>query len=201
MADIVHWIGEPVADGRVAEHRFNLVREAGIVPGILWLPGGIDHPRPPYPLVLLGHGGSGHKQATRQLSLARWFAGGWYTAAVAIDGPFHGDRPHHDRMADDWSATLNALIDLDLVDGSRVAYLGLSMGTRLGLPYVAAAGRGLRCAVQWNDELFPRAGQFELFDRLGSPDKPLIAFPGTHRTAAPLAIRSWCEFIVDHLVA
>ncbi|GAB3954282.1 hypothetical protein GCM10029976_096240 [Kribbella albertanoniae] len=245
MADTLHWIGEPVTDRGVTERRFNLVRESGIVPGILWLPAGLHYP---HPLVLLGHGGSGHKRAARQLELGRWFAGRWHVAAVAIDGPFHGDRQHMGRpaaigsdavtdgMVDDWNATLDALTNLQLIDSGRVAYLGLSMGTRFGLPYVAAANHRLRCAVlgkygllqsptvsapvdaaarlardaprvsvpvlfhvQWDDELFPRAGQFELFDQLGSADKQLVAFPGAHRISPPTAIRSWCEFVIEHL--
>lgn len=245
MADTLHWIGEPITDRGVTERRFNLVRESGIVPGILWLPADLHFP---HPLVLLGHGGSGHKRAARQLGLGRRFAGDWYTAAVAIDGPFHGERQSHDRtaeigveaitdgMVDDWTATRAALSELDVVDGSRVGYVGLSMGTRFGLPYAAGAGGWLRCAVfgkyglcqsplvsapvdaaarvardaprvdvpvlfhvQWDDELFPRAGQFELFDRLGSPDKHLIAFPGTHRGASQVAVRTWCEFVAERL--
>ncbi|MFI5733350.1 alpha/beta hydrolase family protein [Kribbella sp. NPDC051587] len=157
MADTLHWVGEPVTDCGVAERRFNLVRDTGLVPGVLWLPAG---PYPyPKPLVLLGHGGSGHKRAARQLGLGRWFASKWDIASVAIDGPFHGDRQRQDRpaaigvdavtdgMVDDWTATLDALIDLNLIDSGRVAYLGLSMGTRFGLPYVAAANRRLCCAV------------------------------------------------------
>jgi hypothetical protein len=53
--------------------------------------------------------------------------------------------------------------------------------------------------VQWDDELFPRDGQFELFDVLGTQDKRLIAFPGVHGTAAPAAIDAWCAFITQHL--
>lgn len=249
----LEWIGEPVTERGITERRFQLVRETGVVPGILWLPA---EPRRPLPLVLLGHGGSGHKRADRQLRLGRWFAGESQIAAVAIDGPYHGDRvsepvdsrQYQDRMAatgvdtvtdsmvEDWCAVLDALEELDTIDAGRVAYLGFSMGTRFGLPLVAAAGRRLRCAVlgkygmrqppgmpagvdmasrfardapritvpvlfhvQWDDELFPRVGQFELFDLLGSRDKQLIAFPGPHRTATPAAISGWCEFVVHHL--
>jgi hypothetical protein len=39
----------------------------------------------------------------------------------------------------------------------------------------------------------------QLFELLGSRDKQLIAFPGTHRTAAPAAIKAWCEFVTHHL--
>ena len=38
--------------------------------------------------------------------------------------------------------------------------------------------------VQWDDELFSRDGQFELFDLLGTQDKQLIAFPSELAAAA-----------------
>jgi len=146
-------------------------------------------------------------------------------AAVGIDKVTDG-------MIDDWCATLDVLSQLDTINADRVAYIGFSMGTRFGIPYVAAAGSRLCCAmlgkngmcastalnmaarftqdapritvpvlfhVQWDDELFPRDGQFELFDLLGTNDKRLIAFPGPHGTAAPAAIQAWCEFITQHL--
>jgi dienelactone hydrolase len=179
-----------------------------------------------------------------------------HMAAAAIDGPLHGDRvpapldrhQYQERMAalgvdkvtngmvDDWSATLEALSHLDTLDANRVAYMGFSMGTRFGLPYVAAAGDRLRCAVlgkngmrqtaampiavnmaqrfkqdaptirvpvlfhvQWDDELFPRDGQFELFDMLGTQDKQLIAFPGPYGAAAPAAIEAWCAFVTQKI--
>jgi hypothetical protein len=53
--------------------------------------------------------------------------------------------------------------------------------------------------VQWDDELFSRDGQFELFDLFGARDKRLIAFPGPHGAAAPAAIQAWCEFVEQHL--
>jgi dienelactone hydrolase len=139
-------------------------------------------------------------------------------------------------MVDDWRATLDAISQLDVIDGDRIAYVGFSMGTRFGLPYVAAANDRLCCAVlgkngmrqasapsapanmaprferdaphvkvpvlfhvQWDDELFPRDGQFELFDLIGTPDKRLIAFPGPHGAAAPAAVDAWCEFVTHHL--
>ncbi|WP_432935969.1 hypothetical protein ACQPXM_21970 [Kribbella sp. CA-253562] len=128
----------------------------------MWSPEPVDQP---LPIVLLDHGGSGHKRGNRQLDLARWFATEAGAASVAIDGPYHGDRAleptadYQRRMAEpgiekvtdgmvaDWLATLEAVTGLDGVEGDRVAYLGLSMGTRFGLPFVAAAGSRLRCAV------------------------------------------------------
>jgi dienelactone hydrolase len=244
------WIGEPISEGGVTERRFDLERESGIVPGILWTPMERDRP---VPLVLMGHGGSGHKRSNRQLMIGRRLATVAQIAAATIDGPLHGDRVAEqldrrqyqammaamgvdkvtDGMVDDWGATLDALSQLDDLDADRIAYMGFSMGTRFGLPYVATAGDRLRCAVlgkngmrqtagmanmvprferdaptikvpvlyhvQWDDELFPRDGQFELFDLLGTSDKRLIAFPGPHGTSAPEAVHAWCEFVTRHL--
>jgi dienelactone hydrolase len=246
----LRWIGEPLSEGGVTERRFDLERESGIVPGILWTP--TEHERP-LPLVLMGHGGSGHKRSDRQVMLGRRLAMVSQIASVTIDGPFHGDRITEklerqqfqammaamgvdkvtDGMVDDWQATLDALSQLETIDGDRIAYMGFSMGTRFGLPYVAAASDRLCCAVlgkngmrqasamanmaprfaqdapniklpvlfhmQWDDELFPRDGQCELFDLIGSPDKRLIAFPGPHGAAAPAAIQAWCDFATHHL--
>lgn len=52
-----------------------------------------------------------------------------------------------DGMVADWCATLEHLTGLDLIDANRVAYAGFSMGTRFGIPFVAAAGDRLRCAA------------------------------------------------------
>ncbi len=249
---VLRWIGAPVTEADVTEHRFDVLRSGTVVPGILWQPA---QPERALPLVLLGHGGSGHKRASRQLHLARLFAKS-QIAAVAIDGPYHGDRLTEpldtaqyrqqmaatgvdtvtDNMLADWFAVLDAVTDLNLININQVAYLGLSMGTRFGLPLVAAAGSRLRCAVlgkyglqqppswpvaidmtrrftrdapritipvlfhiQWDDELFPRSGQLDLFDLLGSPAKQLLAFPGPHGHTAPTAITAWHEFVCRHL--
>jgi dienelactone hydrolase len=250
MTTSLRWIGEPLSEGGVTERRFDLQRESGVVPGILWTPTEHDHP---VPLVLVGHGGSGHKRSDRQLMLGRRLAAVSQIATATIDGPFHGDRVAEpldrlqyqammasigvdkvtDGMVDDWGATLDGLSQLDDIDANRIAYMGFSMGTRFGLPYVAAAGARIRCAVlgkngmrqtsgmanmaarferdapaikvpvlfhvQWDDELFPRDGQFELFDMMGTPDKRLMAFPGPHGTATPEAVHAWCEFVTRHL--
>jgi len=49
--------------------------------------------------------------------------------------------------------------------------------------------------VQWDDEIFPRDGQFELFDALASADKRLIARSGPHAETHPDDEASWQEFI------
>jgi dienelactone hydrolase len=241
----VDWLGEQTVDG-VTERSF---RAGAGVPGVLWQPAGAERPR----AVLLGHGGGSHKRSPRMVEMATWFAARG-TAAVAIDGPYHGDRDGApmepevyqarlveegldsvlDRMTADWLAAVDALESL--VDTAHLAYHGLSMGTRFGLPTVAALGDRVRCAVlgkfgtqqssllnqgmatpervrrdaeaitvptlfhvQWDDELFPRAGQLDLFDTLGSDDKRLIAYTGGHNVTLPEAVSQWQAFVLRYL--
>jgi len=158
------WIGEAINEDSVIERRFDIENNASIIPGILWTPTRHDHPTP---LVLMGHGGSSHKRADRHVLLAYRFAKEFQIASAAIDGPFHGDRvsmplePHEylekmmkigvdkvtDNMVNDWLVTWDALSQLDLINPNRIAYLGLSMGTRFGIPFLAAAGDQLCCAL------------------------------------------------------
>ncbi|MFD2419690.1 hypothetical protein [Amycolatopsis pigmentata] len=139
-------------------------------------------------------------------------------------------------MTGDWQAVVRALGALGMVDPGHLAFLGMSMGTRFGLPLSAALDDRLRCVVlgkfglrqgpgfpkgleaagrmaadagrihapalfhlQWDDEVFPRDGQLALFDSLGSRDKRLLGYAGSHAETRPDAIVLWRDFVCDHL--
>lgn len=225
----LEWTGTADAQRGVAERRFTLERGGRTVPGALWTPAEGGGPRP---LVLLGHGGSGSKRQDYVLALARRLVRHRGMVAAAIDGPLHGERRPDptasadlvllqfaqqwsstgdamtDDMVADWRATLDALQALPEVGNGPVGWWGVSMGTILGLPFVAAEPRvraavlglmGLtgptrarlaadaprvRCPVlflvQWDDELFARTTAFALWAALGAADKRLHLHPGSH---------------------
>jgi dienelactone hydrolase len=240
------WLA-PTSGAADWERPFLLHRPAGTVPGVLWSPQGAAVP----PAVLLFHGGSGHKRSERQRRMGRWLAAAGL-AAVAIDGPYHGDRVPAPldaavyqrliteegiervtaRMTADWLAAVSAVAAEGLADDGNVSVFGLSMGARFGLPAAAGLGPRLRCTVlgkfglrearplppglsapglttaaaravtapalfhvQWDDALFPRDGQFDLFGELASADKQLRARPGPHTSTHPDDEASWLEFI------
>ena len=138
------------------------------VPGVVLTPADADGHRP---VILLGHGMGGHKREEPLLALAADWARRFDWSAALIDGPIHGDRTPSElrdlppgeewnaaarrqmavlhtaaAMAADWSAMIDALADVPGCGNERVAYVGFSMGTLLGVPAVAGEPR-IRCAV------------------------------------------------------
>jgi dienelactone hydrolase len=146
----LEFVGEPVVGRGVVERRFDLTCDDRVVPGIVWTPEGAVGTRP---LVLVGHGGSGHKRMDYVLAVARRLVRRLEFAVAAIDGPGHGDRAAAiesrewwsrvamQSMIDDWKATRAALIELPEVGDGPLGYWGLSMGTLFGVPFVAAEPR------------------------------------------------------------
>lgn len=53
--------------------------------------------------------------------------------------------------------------------------------------------------MQWDDERFERAGQLDLYDKLGSTDKRLQAYPGIHVDNGPDAFDTQAAFLARYL--
>lgn len=146
------------------ERRLWIDIEGRRVPAVVWTPA---HARGPRPLVLVGHGGSGHKSSQLVLDAAMPLVCQHGFVVAAIDGPVHGERRavadagpavrdefralwaaggSVEPMVADWRATLDRLCALPEVDPGAIGWYGISMGTAYGLPLVAAEPR-IRAAV------------------------------------------------------
>lgn len=157
----IKWTENETRNAGVRARAFAIERAGQTIPGVLWHSAAQSAPRP---LILMGHGGSGHKRNARMAMLGQLFASEYGWCAAAIDGPVHGERgpvteaghPAYrqmwqrpdvvDSMIADWRVTLDALGGLDIVASNRVGYWGVSMGTMFGLPFVASDER-VRVAV------------------------------------------------------
>jgi fermentation-respiration switch protein FrsA (DUF1100 family) len=141
----MNWRGEARTVDGVVERDYDLAVETRTVPGTLWAP---ESANAPTPLVLLGYGGGGHRRDG-----ARMWQGGWYArkgiAATSIDLLGHGERalpggarPDYGLLINDiiaeWRACLDLVAALPEIDEGRIGYRGVSMGTMLGIPFVAA---------------------------------------------------------------
>jgi pimeloyl-ACP methyl ester carboxylesterase len=249
----MHWKSE-VTERGVTERGFDLSVGDQVVPGIAWTPAGAG----PRATVLLGHGGTQHKRTEGLLALARRLVRHLGYAAIAIDAPGHGDRQagsDQDRVSPDemrrrvaamtpeqqqamvernriavgeWTVTLDAIEKTDEFAGGPFGYWGVSMGTGIGLPFVAGeprisaavlglAGVGNRAGserlaeaaktvripilflFQWDDELMQREHGLALFDAFGSSEKTMHINPGGH-VQMPLFERDAVEaFFSRHL--
>lgn len=133
----------------------------------MWIP---PAPTAPVPLVLVGHGGGGHKRAATVVNMAEGLMREHGIATLAIDGPVNGERESnddaarelrkqdrhayrrkfylekYDEMIEDWRAALDVAQRLPEIDPSAIGYWGLSMGTRFGAPLIAAEPR-IKAAV------------------------------------------------------
>jgi dienelactone hydrolase len=122
----------------------------------------------------------------------------------------------------EWQAAIDALAKLDWIGSGPVGYWGVSLGTAIGLPLVAAERR-INAAVlglmghetlaqdaarvtvpvefhlQWDDELVPRDSGLALFGAIGSAEKTLHANPGRHGQVPLFEVESSERFFSRHL--
>ncbi len=131
------------------------------------------------------------------------------------------------RAVPEWNAALEAALGLDFV-GERgpFGYWGVSMGTAIGLPFVAQCARiaaavfglaGLRPGAedfeaaarriaipveftfQWEDAVATREHGIALFNAFGSAQKTMHINPGPHVGIPNFEGASWERFFVRHL--
>jgi cephalosporin-C deacetylase-like acetyl esterase len=127
----------------------------------------------------------------------------------------------------EWKAALDAAQGFDFIGaGGPVGYWGVSMGTAIGVPLVAAEPR-ITCAVfglaglregatglaeaaakitipvefvfQWEDAVAPREAGIALFNAFASAEKTMHINPGGHMGIPEFEGASWERFYVRHL--
>jgi len=158
MSDVgtLTWRDEGETEGGVTERGFIVQGERDEITGVMWSPPELGANSP---LVLIGHGGGGNKRAPTVVPNGRGFVLEHGLPAICIDAPGHGERggalgrtPEYyalwadaqvmtDHATADWKVVLTAFLETGLFDDSRVAWSGMSMGSLIGIPYVAAEER------------------------------------------------------------
>ncbi len=127
----------------------------------------------------------------------------------------------------EWRAALDTAQTIPFVGKhERIGYWGVSMGTGIGVPFVASEPR-IRCAVfglaglrqgadvfeqaarsitipieyvfQWEDAVASRESGIALFNALGSKEKTMHINPGGHLDIPNFEGTSWERFYVRHL--
>ncbi|HTX48255.1 MAG TPA: hypothetical protein VME40_02585 [Caulobacteraceae bacterium] len=131
------------------------------------------------------------------------------------------------RAVPEWKAALDLAQSFDFVGaGGPVGYWGVSMGTAIGAPFVAAEPR-IACAVlglaglrpgapemeaaaraitiplefvfQWEDAVASREHGLALFNAFGSAEKTMHINPGGHMDIPNFEGASWERFFARHL--
>ena len=152
----IEWRDHGTSNEGVTTRGFEIAGPRDTIYGNLWTPSNASGP---LPLVLIGHGGGGSKAVETVVANARGFVTEHGLAAAAIDAPGHGERggvqgrtPEYyalwadgtimtDNATADWQLTLTTLLATGLFDADRVGWSGMSMGSLIGVPYLAAEPR------------------------------------------------------------
>lgn len=131
------------------------------------------------------------------------------------------------RAVPEWKAALDAAQGFPFVGRhEQVGYWGVSMGTAIGVPFVASEPR-IKCAVlglagmregndafekaakaiaipieyvfQWEDAVAPRESGIALFNAFRSKEKTMHINPGGHLDIPTFEGASWERFYVRHI--
>jgi cephalosporin-C deacetylase-like acetyl esterase len=131
------------------------------------------------------------------------------------------------RAVPEWKAALDAVQSLSFVGKhDKIGYWGVSMGTAIGVPFVASEPR-IKCAVfglaglrpgmdafeaaaraitipvefvfQWEDAVASRELGLALFNAFASKEKTMHINPGAHVEIPQFEGESWERFFVRHI--
>lgn len=237
MTDVIDVTADTTSDG-VRERRFVVVSEGEAVPVALWTPEGADGTRPKvlfghggmqdksapnivalatalvrdsgYAAVSIDAPGHGERVSKEEAAALRKRLLGANPAKRTDRG--NTDKPYLAnflRGARDWVAVLDVVESFAEVGAGSTGWWGVSMGTSIGLPFVANEPR-IVCAVlglassvarpghadylgwaksfdrpllflcQRDDAGHPIENAIELFDQFGSAEKTMHINPGPH---------------------
>jgi pimeloyl-ACP methyl ester carboxylesterase len=249
-------VSETTTNG-VDERLFELDVAGERVPGVLWTPAGASGSRPLVLMghggsqhkkvdtleargrryakhlnfAVVAIDAPGHGERVTAEERARFIEA---IRARIAEGRQAGAEPDVDRITrisaavPEWQAALDAVQTLDIVgSGGPVGYWGVSMGTAIGVPFVAiepritAAVFGLaglwpnsqalaerarqitipiEFVLQSDDEIVSRESGISLYDAFGSTEKTMHVNPGGHLGIPEFERASWERFFVRHLV-
>lgn len=242
----MRFISETTANG-VSERLFTL----GDIPGVLWAPADATEDRP-LVLLSHGGGQHKAAPGVAARAHRYVTACGFAVAAIDAPGHGDRPRTEHDerfaaelkeriaagslvgslivarnaevsaRAVPEWRSVLDALQELGRVGAGPVGFWGVSLGSAIGIPLVAAEPRitaavfglmGLETLaeaaaritvpveflLQWDDEIVPRDSGLALFDAFASREKTLHANPGRHVEVPRFEVDSAERFFARHL--
>ncbi|MEM7739005.1 MAG: alpha/beta hydrolase [Deinococcota bacterium] len=127
----------------------------------------------------------------------------------------------------EWQAAITTVLESDFVNADiPLAYWGMSMGSNIGIPLLAADIRfscavlglahlhpdhaslklaaqqiniPLRFVFQWDDIIRDRDYGLALFDAFGSQQKSMHINPGGHTDVPAFEVQSWDVFVAEHI--
>lgn len=251
---MLHFTGEKTVEG-VVERTFEIEVSGEKVPGALWAPEGASGPRP-LVLMGHGGSQHKKTPGIRARGNTYTKDMGYVVAAIDAPGHGDRISPEEARRfsreiserirtgqpmdstrlkamgertlqaVPEWHAALDALQELDYIGDGPVGYWGVSMGTAIGVPFVAAEPR-IECAIfglaglrpgasdfeaaarsitvpiqfafQWDDEVAARDHGLALFEAFGSKEKTMHINPGGHLGIPRHEVASWQAFYARHL--
>jgi pimeloyl-ACP methyl ester carboxylesterase len=253
--EVIEFTREKTADG-VTERLFDLTVAGERVPAVIWAPEGAQGDRPlvlmghggsqhkrigslaarariyarKFGYAVLAIDAPGHGDRISREEAARLAAevGARVRGEASTPSTFLKTMTERaQRAVPEWKAALDVVQELSFVGNhERVGYWGVSMGTMIGVPFVAAEPR-IRCAVlglaglragadffekaanaitipiefvyQWEDAVAPRESGIALFNAFGSNQKTMHINPGAHVEIPIFEGASWERFFVRHL--